>query len=260
MQKHFNFLKKLQEKINKKKIFYKKNIIKEKNKLYINISNIQMISFGTSLIPFVEHNDANRALMGSNMQRQALPLINIETPILETGIEKVISHISESNIKINKSGITKYASSKKIIIHHNIFTKNKIIKNFEKKSYIFNKKIIKKYKTIKYNKYSKKIYFLKKNKNNNQNIYNFQKIKTRKNEWVKEGQIIAEGIDTQNNKLVIGKNLLVAYIPWKGYNFEDAIIINERIIKENILTSIHIKKYKTFLIKNEIGEVRIKVS
>lgn len=224
-----------------------------KNKKYFSsISSVQMISMGTSLIPYVEHNDANRALMGSNMQKQALCLLNKEIPILGTGTEKLISNISGSNVVSKISGIIKYVSLKKIIIHEKLNSKN--INKFTKS---FLNKIKEKNLNINYKKYIKRTYFLKKEKRSNQNNYIYQIPVVGKKNWVKKGQILAEGPGTKNGNLSIGKNILIAYIPWKGYNFEDAIIINKKLVDENIFTSIHIKKFKTFLTANETGEDKL---
>lgn len=228
---------------------------KYKKKYSINsICSLQMISMGTSLIPYVEHNDANRALMGSNMQKQALCLIKKELPILGTGTEKLISNISGSNIISKKSGIVKYASMKKIIVHENLNITYKKIKNVKKCTKSFFNKIKNINNRIKYNNYIKRTYFLKKEKKSNQSTYKYQIPLVEKNNWIKKGEIIAEGLGTKSGNLSIGKNILIAYMPFKGYNFEDAIIINKTLVKKNTFTSIHIKKYKTFITKNETGE------
>nr|AKL79025.1 RNA polymerase beta subunit [Euglena viridis] len=221
---------------------------------YISSSRNQMISIGTGLIPFLEHNDANRALMGSNMQRQALPLEKKEMPLIETGIETQIAKDSQSTIVAKQTGRVKYSSSKKIIIQ-------RFEKSCKKK---INQSIIIKLKNRiknKYNKdkniYKKTIYYLENQRKSNQNSYLEQKSIVRKNEWVKKGQIIADGTGTFQGKLSLGKNILIGYIGWEGYNFEDAIVISEKLVKNDIFTSIHIKKYKTFIINNETGEEKL---
>nr|YP_010700364.1 RNA polymerase subunit beta [Flexiglena variabilis]WCH63512.1 RNA polymerase subunit beta [Flexiglena variabilis] len=247
-------------KINNKKISTRKdkefqtNLSKQVK--LINISPIQMISIGTSLIPFIEHNDANRALMGSNMQRQAVPLIKKEKAIVKTGIETRIAHDTEFSEIAIKSEYIKYSSLKKIISHNEI--KNSNIhnrKNLNLSSYNKLKEI--NITNKKYNHYRKKIYWTQKNKISNQNIYLSQRPSIKGKNWVKKGQIIIENSGIHNGELALGKNLLVGYLTFEGYNFEDAIIISDRLVKEKILNSNHIKKYKTFLIKNEIGEEKI---
>lgn len=224
---------------------------KAKHIQYISSSTNQLISIGTGLIPFLEHDDANRALMGSNMQRQALPLASKEMPLIETGIEIQIAKESQSTILAKKSGIIKYVSNKKIIINERIkflsSNKNKSILNKHKNIFKSKEKINTK----------EKHYFLEKPRKSNQNSYLKQHPIINKWEWVKKGQIIAEGTGTLRGKLSLGKNILIGYLSWEGYNFEDAIVINERLVQEDIFTSVHIKKYKSFIINNEKGEVRI---
>lgn len=228
---------------------------KPKNINFISSSTNQFISIGTGLIPFIEHNDANRALMGSNMQRQALPLEKGETSLIETGIEKLIAKESQSTIIAKESGKVKYSNTKKIIIE------KKILKIKE----LYNKSALRKIKNSIREKYQSKIiraktntYFLENSRKSNQNSYLTQKPTVNKNEWVRKGQIIADGAGSLNGKLSLGKNILIGYIGWEGYNFEDAIIINERLVNDDIFTSIHIKKYKTFILSDEKGEVRTK--
>lgn len=184
--------------------------------------------------------------MGSNMQRQALPLKIKERPLIETGIEKQIGKASQNTKISRKSGIISYATRKKIIIEEI----NKVWRNKKTSS------IISKYKSsivntrIKNLKSKEKAYNLEFLRKSNQNNLIQHTTIVNKKEWVKKGQIIADGPGTLFGKLSLGKNLLVAYMSWEGYNFEDAIIINERLVQENILTSTHIKKYKIFLAKN----------
>jgi DNA-directed RNA polymerase subunit beta len=218
---------------------------------FISTSTNQMISIGTGLIPFIEHNDANRALMGSNMQRQALSLERKETPLLETGIETQIARESQSTIVAQENGIVRFVSSKKVIIKEFLSNskKNKINKSLLKK-------IKKNLKTTQKFKGKNKIYFIGDARKSNQNNYLNQYPLVKKKDWVKKGQILVDGTGTFNGKLSLGKNLLVAYMGWEGYNFEDAIVINERLRNEDIFTSLHLKKYKTFLVDNEDREVR----
>jgi DNA-directed RNA polymerase subunit beta len=214
-----------------------------------------MISIGTGLIPFLEHNDANRALMGSNMQRQAIPLIYKENPLVETGIEKLIPQECGSTKMSKSSGLAKYVSQNKIIIQEKIVENIKAIEL--NKQPLLNK--IKKQIKEKYypKQYKQKIYTLEKIKKTNQDTYALQEPVIKKGKWVKRAETLVDSPGTKNGKLALGKNLLVGYMAWEGYNFEDAIVINKRLVENDILTSIHIKKYKSFLINNEIGEVRI---
>ena len=192
--------------------------------------------------------------MGSNMQRQAVTLTKKEKAIVQTGVESLIAHNTETTITTNKSGIVKYSSNKKIVIHENITTAKNIIIQTSTPTFLTKLKWnILSYK--KYNKYKKRIYNLKSNITSNQNIYSYQIPSIKTNSLIKKRQIIANGPGVYKNKLCLGKNILIGYMPWEGYNFEDAIIISEKLVMEETFSSIHIKKYKTFLIKNETEEV-----
>jgi DNA-directed RNA polymerase subunit beta len=244
-EKNTNFLENDEKKRYRKKTGY----------TYIKVN--QITSIGTAIIPFLEHDDANRALMGSNMQKQAMPLNSKETAIVQTGLENMISKESTCINIAKKSGLIKYSSHNKIIIKEINLNKTNKILNLNKKMKI--KKNLFKLLSFKYNTISKnKTYFLEENRKNNQNIYQKQESIVKKKEWIKKGKTISDNVNTKNSEFCIGKNLLVGYMSLDGYNFEDAIIINERLINENILTSIHIKKYKTFLVDNETGKVRRK--
>ncbi|WGH26085.1 MAG: DNA-directed RNA polymerase subunit beta [Candidatus Shikimatogenerans bostrichidophilus] len=212
-------------KINNKKIIARKNsdyILTNIKKInYIDYSYNQIISISAGLIPFLENDDANRALMGSNMMRQAVPLLKLELPIVGTGLEKKIIYYSRNFIKAKEKGLVKYVDSKNIIIKYYFKKKKKKI-NFYKKYY--------KYKLIKFKK-------------TNQNTCLNLKPIVKKNEIVKKNQIICEGFANKNGELALGKNLLVAFMSWKGYNFEDAILVSNRIIREDYFTSIHIDEF-----------------
>nr|YP_009922642.1 RNA polymerase beta subunit [Wiesnerella denudata]QNA49808.1 RNA polymerase beta subunit [Wiesnerella denudata] len=172
---------------------------------------LQYFSVGASLIPFLEHNDANRALMGSNMQRQAVPLLKPEKCIVGTGIESQTALDSGSVTVSLYGGKIEYIDGNKITLS---LKKKKIDKNL-----------------IVYQR-----------SNNSTCIH--QKAQVKKQKYIKKGQILADGSATSNGELALGKNILVAYMPWEGYNFEDAILINERLIYEDIYTSIHIERYE----------------
>jgi DNA-directed RNA polymerase subunit beta len=239
--------------IKEKKIYAKKNqyfkVITKKNLNILSPYQNQILSTGTNLIPFLEHNDANRSLMGSNMQRQALTLLKRETPLIETGIEKYIAKESQLSLETKESGKIIYNSSEKIILKYPIY------KTKFKRKLIQRKKLIK---IMKNCKWKNKIYFIESTRKSNQNNHIKQIVNVKNNEWVKKGHILAGGKGILNNKLAIGKNILVGYMGWEGYNFEDAIVISERLVNEDVFTSTHIKRYKTFIINNDKEEVRTK--
>ena len=179
---------------------------------FIAISTIQVVSVAASLIPFFEHDDANRALMGSNMQRQSVPLVFPQKPIVGTGLENQIAIDSGMTLNAKKSGVVSLVTANKIAIKDND-----------------NQQII--YKLQKYLR------------SNQQTCINQRPI-VWKGERIKSGQILTDGPAITNGELALGQNILVAYMPWQGYNFEDAILISERLVYDDILTSIHIERYK----------------
>ncbi|MCK4345916.1 MAG: DNA-directed RNA polymerase subunit beta [Bacteroidales bacterium] len=181
----------------------------------------QIASIAASLIPFLEHDDANRALMGSNMMRQAVPLINPEAPIVGTGLEKTMVQDSRILFIAEGDGIVEYVDANKIVIRYSRSDEEKFV-SFEE---------------------DVKIYSLPKYKKTNQNTcVNLMPI-VRKGEKVTKGQILTEGYGTKNGELALGRNLKVAFMPWKGYNFEDAIVVSERVVRDDVFTSIHIEEY-----------------
>ncbi len=187
----------------------------------IDIAPNQIASIAASLIPFLEHDDANRALMGSNMMRQAVPLLNSESPIVGTGIEGFVARDSRVLINAEGDGIVEYVDANKIRIRYSRHEEEKLV-SFED---------------------DVKTYALTKFKRTNQNTsINLRPI-IRKGDKVKKGQVLCEGYATQNGELALGRNLMVAFMPWKGYNFEDAIVISERVVKEDIFTSVHIEEF-----------------
>nr|YP_009495803.1 RNA polymerase beta subunit [Plagiogramma staurophorum]AWT38242.1 RNA polymerase beta subunit [Plagiogramma staurophorum] len=179
---------------------------------FISISPIQIVSVAASLIPFFEHDDANRALMGSNMQRQSVPLILPQKPIIGTGLENQIAIDSGMTINSQSSGIINLVTANKIIVKER--TGKKLTYNLQK--YL---------------------------RSNQQTCINHRPI-VWKGEKVKSGQILTDGPAITTSELALGQNVLVGYMPWQGYNFEDAILINERLVYEDIFTSIHIERYK----------------
>ena len=195
---------------------------------FIAISTIQVVSIAASLIPFFEHDDANRALMGSNMQRQSVPLIFPQKPIVGTGLENQIAIDSGMTLNAQVSGIVNSVTANKIIIKDQLG--NKII-----------------YKLQKYLR------------SNQQTCINHRPI-VWKGEKIKSGQILTDGPAITSSELALGQNVLVAYMPWQGYNFEDAILISERLIYDDIFTSIHIERYKIEIDRNsEMSEQTMKM-
>lgn len=184
----------------------------------MDVAPSQIASIAAALIPFLEHDDANRALMGSNMMRQAVPLLRTEAPIVGTGIEGQLIADSRTQITAEGSGEIVYVDADTIRIRYDR-TKEEEFVSFES--------AVKEYKIAKFQK-------------TNQNTTIDLRPLVRKGDKVTKGQILTEGYSTQNGELALGKNLKVAYMPWKGYNFEDAIVLNERVVREDVYTSIHV--------------------
>ncbi len=182
----------------------------------------QIASIAASLIPFLEHDDANRALMGSNMMRQAVPLLNPEAPIVGTGIERTMVKDSRILLVAEGEGVVDYVDANEIVVRYSRTDEEKFI-SFDDD--------IKRYKLSKFRK-------------TNQNTSVIIKPVVEKGEKVVKGQPLTEGYATQNGELALGRNLKVAFMPWKGYNFEDAIVISEKVVREDIFTSIHIDEYQ----------------
>jgi DNA-directed RNA polymerase subunit beta len=181
----------------------------------------QIASIAASLIPFLEHNDANRALMGSNMMRQAVPLLKPDAPIVGTGLEAAVAHDSRLQVVAEADGAIEYVDAREIVVRYDQTEEEKFV-SFEGD--------IKRYPLIKYQK-------------TNQNTSVTLRPIVRKGQKVKKGDILTEGYGTQNGELALGKNLKVAFMPWKGYNFEDAIVISENVVKDDVFTSIHIEEH-----------------
>lgn len=187
----------------------------------IDVAPNQIASIAASLIPFLEHDDANRALMGSNMQRQAVPLLKPQAPIVGTGLEAAVARDSRVLITAEGDGVVEYVDANEIIIKYNRTDKERLV-SFDDDT---------------------KTYKLTKFRKTNQNTcINLRPI-VKKGDKVKPGQILCEGYATENGELALGRNLKVAFMPWKGYNFEDAIVISERVVREDWFTSIHIDEY-----------------
>jgi len=198
---------------------------------FIDLNPKQVVSVAAALIPFLEHDDANRALMGSNMQRQSVPLIKSESPYVGTGMESVVARDSGSVIKAKSSGTVEYVSSNKIIV-----MPDKLDDDF---SFPFQE------------------YDLHKFKRTNQDTCINQRPIVKIGQHVEKNEIIADGSMTQNGELALGRNVLVALMPWKGYNFEDAIIISEKLVKEDVLTSVHVCEFKVYVRDTKRGREEI---
>ena len=187
----------------------------------MDIASNQIASIAASLIPFLEHDDANRALMGSNMMRQAVPLLNPEIPIVGTGIEEAVAHDSRVLLNAEADGVVEYVDSTKIVIRHNRTEKERLV-SFDDD--------VKEYRLTKYQR------------TNHSTAINLRPI-VKKGDKVKKGQVLCEGYATQGGELALGRNMMVAFMPWKGYNFEDAVVISERVVREDIFTSVHVEEF-----------------
>ncbi len=195
---------------------------------YIDVSPKQLVSVAASLIPFLENDDANRALMGSNMMRQAVPLLKPESPLVGTGIESDVALDSGVTIVAKRDGIVDKIDGKRIVIKATSETD--------------------------YSKSGVDIYNLQKFKRSNQNTCINQKPLVRVGDKVKSGDIIADGPSTKIGELALGKNVTVAFMPWQGYNFEDSILISERCVTDDVFTSVHIEEYEVMARDTKLGE------
>lgn len=187
----------------------------------MDVSPQQIASIAASLIPFLEHDDANRALMGSNMMRQAVPLLRTEAPIVGTGIEKQLAEDSRTQIAAEGDGVIEFVDATTIRVLYD---------RTEDEEFVSFESALKEYKIPKFRR-------------TNQSMTIDLRPICAKGQRVKKGDILTEGYSTANGELALGKNFLVAYIPWKGYNYEDAIVLNERVVREDLLTSIHVDEY-----------------
>jgi DNA-directed RNA polymerase subunit beta len=199
---------------------------------YMDISPNQIVGVSASLIPFLENDDANRALMGSNMQRQAVPLLVPQAPIVGTGLEKVVATDSRLLLNAEREGLVEYVDAEKIVVKYDSTPEEDLL------SFIS----------------STKTYNLTKFKKTNQGTCINLKPIVRKGQRVKVGQLLCEGYATDNGELALGRNMKVAFMPWKGYNFEDAIVLSERVVKEDIFTSVHIEEYELEVRDTKLGE------
>ncbi|MBR4337152.1 MAG: DNA-directed RNA polymerase subunit beta [Bacteroidaceae bacterium] len=186
----------------------------------MDVSPQQIASIAAALIPFLEHDDANRALMGSNMMRQAVPLMRTESPIVGTGVEKQLCEDSRTQLVAEGDGVVEYVDASVIRILYD---------RTEDEEFVSFEPALKEHKIPKFQR-------------TNQNMTVDLRPICEKGQRVKKGEILTEGYSTADGELALGKNLLVAYMPWKGYNYEDAIVLNERVVREDILTSVHVEE------------------
>jgi len=198
---------------------------------YTDVAPNQIASISASLIPFLEHDDANRALMGSNMMRQAVPLLRPDSPIVGTGLERQVASDSRVLINAEGDGVVEYVDANKLTIKYDISKEEEMVR-FDSP--------VKSYNLIKFRK------------TNQGTCINLKPI-VKKGDRVKKGQVLSEGYATQNGELALGRNMKVAFMPWKGYNFEDAIVISEKVVREDIFTSIHIDEYSLDVRDTKLG-------
>jgi len=187
---------------------------------YVDVSSRQLLSVAAALIPFLEHDDANRALMGSNMQRQAVPLMITEAPYVATGMEGKAAEDSGSVALAPEDGVVTYVDASKVVIDDSEVLLNKMLRS---------------------------------NSGTNQNQFPI----VSKGEKIKKGQVIADGAATDNGELALGRNILVGFLPWHGYNFEDAILVSEELLKDDVFTSIHIDEYEVSARDTKLGREEI---
>jgi len=199
---------------------------------FMDVAPNQIVGVSASMIPFLEHDDANRALMGSNMQRQAVPLLKPQSPIVGTGLEKQVALDSRLLINAEGDGVVEYVDAEEIVVRYDRGSNDELV-SFDS---------------------AQKVYKLQKFKKTNQSTcINLTPI-VKRGDKVKKGTVLCEGFGTQGGELALGQNLKVAFMPWKGFNFEDAIVINERVIREDVFTSLHIDEYEMEVRDTKLGE------
>ncbi len=200
---------------------------------YMDVAPNQIVAVAAALIPFLEHNDASRALMGSNMQRQAVPLVQPEAPIVGTGIEERVARDFKGLVRAKQDGIVVYVDAEKIVVKHQLSKEEELVAFDE---------------TVQTS------YSLTKFQGTNQGTCINLSPTVSKGEKVKKGQLLCEGYATKDDELALGRNLKVAFMSWKGYNYEDAIVISERVVQEDIFTSIHIEEFSLAVRDTKLGE------
>lgn len=207
-------------------------MIENQNVKFMDVSHDQLVSVSASLIPFLENDDANRALMGSNMQRQAVPLIKSEAPLVGTGIESVVARDSGVTIVADYDGVVVDVDSKRIVVRNNDVQ----VDDFEKMVSIYNC-----------------TKFVRSNQNT---CFNHRPI-VETGEAIKKGQVIADGPSTEMGELALGKNVTVAFMPWDGYNYEDSILVSERLVKDGVYTSVHVEQFEVLARDTKLGKEEI---
>jgi len=206
-------------------------VVDSKEVDYIDVAPNQISSISASLIPFLEHDDANRALMGSNMMRQAVPLLRVDSPVVGTGLERQVAKDSRVLINAEGAGVVEYVDAQKITIKYDRTDEERMV-SFDSDS--------KTYDLIK---------FRRTNQGTSINLKPIVNVGDR----VDEGQVLCQGYATEAGELALGRNMKVAFMPWKGYNFEDAIVISEQVVRDDILTSIHIDEYSLEVRDTKLG-------
>ena len=206
-------------------------VVKKEEVSLMDVSPSQLVSIASSLIPFLEHDDANRALMGSNMQRQAVPLMRARAPLVGTGVEKLVAKDSVTSIICKADGVVEEVDASRIVVR--LFHKSGKLGA------------------------SVDIYNLTKYQKTNQNTCFNQQPIVKREDHVRKGDVIADGPSTDRGELALGQNILVAFTPWAGYNFEDSILISERLIKEDVYTSIHIEEFECVARDTKLGREEI---
>lgn len=206
-------------------------VVEPKQVHYTDVAPNQISSISASLIPFLEHDDANRALMGSNMMRQAVPLLRAESPIVGTGLERQVASDSRVLINAEGDGVIEYVDAQRITIKYDRTDQDRLVSfDGDEKSYDL----------------------IKFRKTNQSTSINLKPI-VQKGDRVKKGQVLCQGYATEKGELALGRNMKVAFMPWKGYNFEDAIVISEKVVRDDIFTSIHIDEYSLDVRDTKLG-------
>jgi len=202
---------------------------------YMDVAPSQIVSAAAALVPFLEHDDANRALMGSNMQRQAVPLLRPRTPIVGTGLEGKVARDARTLIVAERNGVVEFVDSSRIAVNYDIDEESaEALVSFDEKKNV-------EYRMVKFFR-------------TNQDTCINQRAVVRPGQKVKKGEVLADGCATDGGELALGRNVMVAFMPWRGYNFEDAIVVSERLVAEDIYTSIHIEEFELQVRDTKRGE------